>query len=243
MLIRKSCIYKLGKHRLICGDCRDSELVKKLVGDDKISLVIADPPYGVGYIENKAGFSKLRANKVIANDSFKNEEDYRMFSNQWLSCLKPHLTSKNSLYIFNSDKMLFALKDAMDEQEIRLAQLLIWVKNQAVIGRRDFLAKHELIAYGWYGTHYFYKSKDSTVLYCPKPTKSILHPTTKPISLIRRLILNSSKIHDFVYDPFAGSGTTLAACEQTGRRCLTVEVDFEYCNAIINRFKKLKGGI
>jgi DNA modification methylase len=139
--------------------------------------------------------------------------------------------------------MLFALKDAMDEQNIKLAQLLIWVKNNGVIGRRDFLAKHELIIYGWYGTHSFYKSKDSTVLYCPRPNKSTLHPTTKPVSLIRRLILNSSKINEFILDPFAGSGTTLLACEQTGRRCLTIEIDLEYCRTVIERFYKLKGGV
>lgn len=241
MLVRQGSIYKLGEHKIACGDCRDIQLVNELIGDEKVSLVIADPPYGVGYIENKAGFVKVRVNKVIANDSFKNEEEYRKFTSQWLSCLKPYLACKNSLYIFNSDKMLFALKEAMDEQGIRLAQLLIWVKNQAVVGRRDFLAKHELIVYGWYGTHSFYKSKDSTVLYCPKPNKSPLHPTTKPLSLIRRLILNSSKINDFVYDPFAGSGTTLIACEQTRRRCLTIEIDPEYCKTVIERFKRLQG--
>ena len=241
MLIRQGSIYKLGEHKIACGDCRDIQLVKELIVDEKVSLVIADPPYGVGYIENKAGFVKVRVNKVIANDSFKNEEEYRKFTSQWLSCLKPYLACKNSLYIFNSDKMLFALKEAMDEQNIKLAQLLIWIKNQAVIGRRDFLAKHELIVYGWYGTHSFYKSKDSTVLYCPKPNKSPLHPTTKPLSLIRRLILNSSKVGDIVFDPFAGSGTTLIACEQTRRRCLTIEIDPEYCKTVIERFKRLQG--
>ena len=243
MLIRQGSIYKLGEHKIACVDCRDVQLVKKLIGDDKIALVISDPPYGVGYIENKAGFAKIRTARIIANDSFKSEEDYRKFSSQWLSCLKPYLASKNSLYIFNSDKMLFALKTAMDEQNIKLAQLLIWVKNNGVIGRRDFLAKHELIIYGWYGTHSFYKSKDSTVLYCPRPNVSNFHPTTKPVSLIRRLILNSSKIGEVVYDPFSGSGTTLLASEQTGRRCLTIETDLEYCKTVIDRYKKLKGVI
>lgn len=241
MLVRQGSIYKLGEHKIACGDCRDIQLVNELIGDEKVSLVIADPPYGVGYIENKADFAKVKVSKVIENDSFKNEEEYRKFTSQWLSCLKPYLACKNSLYIFNSDKMLFALKEAMDEQNIKLAQLLIWIKNQAVIGRRDFLAKHELIVYGWYGTHSFYKSKDSTVLYCPKPNKSPLHPTTKPLSLIRRLILNSSKVGDIVFDPFAGSGTTLIACEQTRRRCLTIEIDPEYCKTVIERFKRLQG--
>jgi DNA modification methylase len=95
--------------------------------------------------------------------------------------------------------MLFSLKAAMDEQNIRLAQLLIWVKSQPVLGRKDYMGSNELILYGWHGTHNFYKSKDSTVLFCPKPNISKFHPTTKPISLIRRLILNSSKINEFVF--------------------------------------------
>ena len=241
MLIKQGSVIELGGHKLAYGDCRDNSLVKKLIGDSRISLVITDPPYGVGYVENKAGFAKIRVGKVIANDNFSNEEEYKKFSSEWLSVLKPYLVSKNSLYIFNSDKMIFALKDAMDEQNIRLAQILIWIKNNAVIGRRDFLAKHELIAYGWYGTHQFYKSKDSSVLFYPKPNASPLHPTTKPLGLLRRLILNSSQFGGTIYDPFAGSGTTLIAAEQTGRKCLAIEIDPDYCNVIINRFKKLKG--
>ena len=241
MLIKQGSVIELGGHRLACGDCRDDSLVKKLIDDNRISLVITDPPYGVGYVENKAGFAKIRASKVIANDNFSNEEEYKKFSSEWLSALKPYLASKNSLYIFNSDKMIFALKDAMDEQNIRLAQILIWIKNNAVIVRRDFLAKHELIIYGWHGTHQFYKSKDSSVLFYPKPNSSPLHPTTKPLGLLRRLILNSSQIGGTIYDPFAGSGTTLIAAEQTGRKCLAIEIDPDYCNVIINRFKKLKG--
>lgn len=244
MLIKEGTVTELGSHRIACGDCRDNELVKKLIGGDKIELIVADPPYGVSYVESKVGFGKIRkSGKVIENDSFSSEDDYKHFSISWLKAARPYLAAKNSAYIFNSDKMIFTLKEAMVGSGFKLAQLLIWVKNQAVIGRRDYLAKHELIAYGWYGTHCFFKSKDASVLYCPKPNASPLHPTTKPASLIRRLILNSSKVCDTVYDPFGGSGTTLIACEQTKRRCLTIEIDPSYCKTIIKRYKKLIGGI
>jgi len=138
--------------------------------------------------------------------------------------------------------MVFALKEAMDEQNIRLAQILIWIKSNVVIGRRDYLAKHELIVYGWYGSHCFYKAKDCSVLYCPKPNRNILHPTMKPVGLIRRLILNSSRIGEIVYDPFMGSGTAIVAAEQTARRCFAIEIDPEYVKIAIDRFNKLKGG-
>ena len=243
MSIRKGTVYKLGEHTLACGDCRDSLLVKKLIGNSKISLIIADPPYGVSYVQSKKGFSKVKKDVVIANDNIDSEDSYRTFTSDFLNSVKPYLSLKNSCYIFNSDRMIFALKEGMDEAGFKLAQILIWLKNNQVIGRRDYLAKHELIAYGWYGAHSFFKSKDKSVLYCPKPNKSPLHPTTKPLSLIRMLILNSSKVGDVVYDPFVGSGTTLIACEQTGRKCLAIEIDPDYCKVVIDRYKKLKGGI
>ena len=239
MLIKEGEIYKLGEHTLACGDCRDNTLVKKLIDANRVSLVIADPPYGVSYVESKTDFTKIKSKKVIENDCFKNEKEYKQFTIEWLSVIRPCLASKNSIYIFNSDRMIFALKGAMDDSGFKLTQLLIWVKNQAVIGRMDYLSKHELIAYGWYGAHAFFKSKDASVLYCPKPNASPLHPTTKPASLIRRLILNSSKVYDTVYDPFGGSGTTLIACEQTKRKCLTIEIDPSYCKTIIKRYQKL----
>ncbi len=232
--------YKLGSHRLARGDCTDASLIKKLVGKDRIKLIVADPPYGVGYVENKAGFSKIKKAKIIANDDLTNEESYKAFTTEWLKVAVPHLYYKNALYIFNSDKMVFALKDAMVACGFNLSQLLIWVKNNQVTGRKDYLLKHELIVYGWYGVHEFLKSKDKSVIFYPKPMASPLHPTSKPVGLIRRLILNSTRIGDIVYDPFGGSGSTLIACEQTRRKCLTAEIDPDYCNTIIERFKRLK---
>ena len=242
MLVKEGEIYKLGDHALACGDCRNHDLVKKLIDSQKIKLILTDPPYGVGYVENKKGFCKIKKNLAIKNDNIASEASYRTFTKDWLSAAKLYVDIKNSCYIFNSDRMIFALKDGMEDSGFKLAQILIWIKNNQVIGRRDYLAKHELIAYGWYGTHQFYKSKDKSVLFYPKPNSSPLHPTTKPLGLIRRLILNSSSIGDTIYDPFAGSGSILIACENTKRKCLTVEIDPDYCMVIINRYEKLLGG-
>ena len=135
--------------------------------------------------------------------------------------------------------MLFALRDGMIASNVKFSQLLVWIKNHAVIGRKDYLPMHELIAVGWYGTHKFCKAQDKSVLYHPKPHKSNPHPTQKPIPLLRRLILNSSNIYDIVYDCFGGSGSTLIACEQTKRRCIMIESDPEYCATIIDRCNTL----
>jgi len=237
--IKPGTIWQLGEHRLALGDARDKKLLTRLIGKEKINLICCDIPYAIAAVESKRGFGKLVKDKIIANDQLQSEREYKEFNRSWLETIVSFLTKKNSAYIFNSDRMVFALREGMIEAGFKFAQLLIWIKSQAVIGRLDYAPQHELIIYGWYGTHQFRRSKDKSVLFYPKPAKSIYHPTTKPIGLIRRLILNSTNIGDAVYDGFCGSGTCLLACEQTKRRCFAVEVDREYCQTIINRFEKL----
>ena len=111
--------------------------------------------------------------------------------------------------------------------------LALILTGLSVVGahRRDFgRSRYEVL-----------RDKDKSILIAPKPKKNTLHPTMKPVSLLRRLILNSTNIGDVVYDPFAGSGSSLLACEQTKRRCLMVELEPRYCQVIIDRFEKLTG--
>jgi len=232
-------MWKLGDHRLIEGDARDPTTVGRLVGTTKMNAVITDPPYGVMVVESKAGISPLKAHRAIANDDITSEPEYTAFTKDWLMPIVPRLSKKNSIYIFNADKMLFALKAGMDGARIRFSQLVIWIKNHAIVGRKDYLPQHELIIFGWYGTHTFRRSKDKSVIFYPKPSKSTLHPTMKPVGLIRRLILNSTEIGEAIYDPCGGSGTTLIACEETKRRCFMVEQDEEHCRTIIRRWERL----
>lgn len=240
--IKAGDIFQLGEHRLVCGDINDKNLLKELIGDDHINSIVIDPPYGVAYVESKSGFKqKLACEKIIANDHEQSEQEYEDFSFKWLENVKPYLAKKNSVYIFNSDRMIFALRQAMIKANFKFAQLLIWVKSHSVVGRLDYLPQHELIAYGWLGSHEFHKSKDKSVLFYPKPNRSKLHSTMKPIGLLRNLILNSTKVGDIVFDGFGGSGSTLVACEQTKRKCLMVELDEGYCTVIIGRWEKLTG--
>jgi site-specific DNA-methyltransferase (adenine-specific) len=240
--IKLGDVFALGEHKLACGDARDPKIVSVLLGDDHVSLVLVDPPYGCAVVESKADFlPNARKHKVIQNDHDQSEAEYRRFTHDWLTPVIPYLRRQNALYIFNSDKMIFALRDGLQDSGCKFAQLLIWIKNQAVIGRMDYLPQHELVAYAWHGTHKFYKAKDKSVLIYPRPSKSTLHPTMKPVGLLRRLILNSSKIADIIYDPFIVSGSTLLACEQTKRQCRAIELDPGYCQVVIDRFEKLTG--
>lgn len=239
--IKLGTIWQLGKHRLAHGDCRDQALIDRLVGKEPIKLICIDPPYGVAVAESKRGFQALSKDKAIVGDHLQSDGEYATFTFKWLEAIVPHLAPQNAAYIFNADKMVWSLREGVLKAGFKVAQLLIWVKSQSVIGRLDYAPQHELILYGWHGTHKFRRSKDKSVLFYPRPSKSRLHPTTKPLTLITRLVLNSTSIGETVYDGFLGSGTTLLACEMTGRRCFGVELDPEYCQTIIRRWEKMTG--
>lgn len=232
--------FKIGNHYLINGDCRDEKIINKLLGEKEVKLMILDPPYGISVNQAKQSFSQTKTkHRDIINDHFQSDEEYRKFTKDYLEKIKSYLAAKNSAYIFNSDKMIFALREGILDAGFKFSELLVWVKTHAVIGRMDYLPQHELIAYCWYGTHDFLKSKDKSVLVYPKPNRSKLHPTMKPVGLLRNLILNSSRVNDIVYDSFLGVGSTMLACEMTKRICMGVEIDSDYCMATINRMEKV----
>jgi DNA modification methylase len=237
--IKTGDIFLVGEHVIACGDCQDTEFMKKVLKGRTINAIVSDVPYGVAVAESKRGFSALKKDKAILNDHLQSDEEYAAFTEGWITALKPYLARKNSFYVFNADKMIFALREGMLKAGCKFAQLLIWVKTHAVIGRLDYAPQHELIAYGWLGVHEFMKSKDKSVIVYPKPNKSPLHPSTKPVGLIRHLVLNSTKIGDTVIDPFLGSGTAVVACEETKRKCIGVEIEPEYCQTAIDRMGKL----
>ena len=231
--------FKLGNHYLINGDCRDPRIIKKLLGRNQVKLILNDVPYGINVNQSKESFVATKTkHQDITNDHFQSDKEYAQFTKEWLEAIKPCLAVKNAAYIFNSDKMIFALRDGMLQAGFKFSELLIWVKTHSIIGRMDYLPQHELVAYGWFGTHEFLKSKDKSILIYPKPNHSKLHPTMKPIGLLRKLILNSSRINDIVFDGFLGSGSTILACEQTNRKCYGVELESKYCQTAIERFEK-----
>jgi DNA modification methylase len=230
-------VIHLGDHVLLCNDSTKVDL--SFVRE--IHAIVTDPPYAVDYAASKRGFQPVAMDKDIANDGFMTDKEYTDFTTGWLKPAMAHMANKNSMYVFNSDKMIFALRQAFIELGLKVAQLIIWVKDHAIIGRLDYLPQHEFILYGWRGTHDFKRGKDKSVIFVPKPKRSKLHPTMKPISLLRRLILNCTSVGDTVYDPFGGSGSTLIACEHTKRKCVMVEMDLEYCDVIVRRWEKLTG--
>lgn len=235
-------ILRLGDHIIGCGDSTDAAFVAKVIGKARPTLICTDPPYGVNYVEGKDEFLKSKTkHAAILNDHVQTEDQYRAFTRKWLETVRPLLAQKNALYCFNSDRMIFALREGMRDAGWHFGQLIIWIKNQAILGRLDYMPQHELLIYGWIGAHEFHKSKDRSVIVCPKPSRSRHHPTEKPIQILRHLLLNSSRIGEYVYEPFLGSGSLLLAAEQTKRRCIGIELSPDYCRVVAARFTKLTG--
>ena len=243
MKVNKGDIFKIGDHIIGCGDSLDNTFVAKVIGNNKIRAVVTDPPYGVAYVENKIGFSKLgvKNEKVIANDHLQSEEEYEQFTRKYLGATIPHLEEYNTVYIFNADLMFPSLRLGMKSAGFYYSQMIIWLKNQPVMSRKDYLSMYELIAYGWFGKHKMEQSKARNVIYHPRPHKSNLHPTQKPIGLLRKIVPNSTRVGDVVYDPFLGSGSTAVACAHLGRKCIGIELDEAYVQTSLTRLEKLTG--
>lgn len=133
----------------------------------------------------------------------------------------------------------------LKDKGMHWSSTIIWCKDSLVLSRKDYHTQYEPIWYGWEGSkprlHELKDRTQSDVWEIPRPKKSDEHPTMKPIELVARALQNSSDKRDLVLDLFGGSGTTLIAAEQTGRKCCMMELDPHYCDVIISRWEKLTG--
>jgi DNA modification methylase len=234
-------IYQLGRHRLMCGDSTNRAAVERLMDGKKADSLITDPPYGVDYSGKNEFLNKFdkgnHIQKPINNDAI---TDYRKFFSAFMG-LAP-LAEYNTVYIFMSNKELHSLRLALDDCGYSWGDYLVWVKNNHVLGRKDYNAKHEFIVYGWKGKHKFYgEASATTVLEYNRPLRSELHPTMKPVELVCKLISDGTPAKGKIYDPFGGSGSTLIAAEQLNRTCYMTELDPGYCDVIINRWEQFTG--
>ncbi len=227
-------IWKLGKHRLLCGDSTQQEDVMRLMNNQEADMLLTDPPYNVDY-EGVAG--------KIENDNMNETEFYNFLLDAFRN-MNEIAKAGAPIYVFHADTEGLNFRNAFKNAGFKLAQCLVWVKNTFVIGRQDYQWKHEPILYGWKKgkAHYFIDSRSqNTVLEFDKPIRNAEHPTMKPIDLLVYLIKNSSKENDLIVDLFAGSGSSLIAAEQTNRICYAMELDPRYCDVIIKRWETLTG--
>jgi DNA modification methylase len=235
-------LYTLGNHRLYCGDSTDAASLAALLQGETVDSLVTDPPYGVDYGAKNALMNSLdggaRIEKKIDNDAI---ENYREWFASWLKLIP--FSQKATFYIAMLGLTLHELRLALDDCGYHWGDYLVWVKNAPVFGRKDYHAKHEFILYGWPKTHRFFADQGSrnTVLEYDRPLKNDLHPTMKPVALIEQLVRDGSPSGGIVLDIFGGSGTTLIACEQSGRQARLIEIDPLYCDVSVKRWEDFTG--
>lgn len=246
---KRGDVWQLGNHRVMCGDSTSEADVEKLRGGVLADMVFTDPPYGVSIGDKNAALNSVqpsgRCTSNIENDTLNAKDLYpilvKAMTNARLSC-KPDA----SYYVTSPQggelgMMMMMMKDA----GLPVRHILIWEKNCATfsLGRLDYDYQHEPIFYTWTTKHHNYRKGEyrTTIWRYDKPRKCDLHPTMKPVALVVNAIMDGTKEGDVVLDIFGGSGTSIIACEQTNRKCLTMELDTHYCDVIIARWEKLTG--
>ena len=227
-------LWMLGPHRLVCSDSTKAETFSLLMDGKLANLVVTDPPYNVNY-EGAAG--------KIKNDNMADQKFYQFLLDAFTLTEKA-MAKDASIYVFHADTEGLSFRKAFLESGFYLSGTCIWKKQSLVLGRSPYQWQHEPILFGWKkgGKHAWYSDrKQSTIWEFDKPRKNTDHPTMKPVPLLAYPILTSSMTGCIVLDPFGGSGSTLIACEQTGRICHTVELDEKFCDVIVNRYIEFKG--
>ena len=232
-------VWILGEHRLLCGDATQMGDVEKVLAGGLADMVFCDPPYNVNYGATMK--DKLRGKKrKIANDDL--GQDFEQFLRD--ACVNILAVTKGAVYICMSSSELHTLEKAFREAGGHWSTFVIWAKNTFTMGRSDYQRQYEPILYGWKeGTdHFWCGARDQgDVWFVKKPVANDLHPTMKPVELVERAVGNSSKGRDTVLDPFGGSGTTMIACEKTGRHARLIELEPKYCDVIIRRWQEFTG--
>ena len=252
-------VWLLGNHRIICGDCTDPEVINKLLGDIRPHLMVTDPPYGVKYDpkwRNEAGLSDTKRTGVVLNDD---RADWR---EAWA------LFPGDVAYIWHGSLHGLAVAESLKVNNFILRSQIVWVKPNLILSRGDIHWQHESCFYAvrhddavcpelpgycaddydacWYSvreselSHWQGSRKISSVwdIDFSGQDEKTEHGTQKPVECMRRPILNNSRVDDYVYEPFSGSGTTIIAAHSVRRKCLAVELDPLYVDMAIRRWQR-----
>ena len=234
LISRKGDIWILGRHRVICGDSTLPETYTKLMEGRRANLVLTDPPYNVN-VEETAG--------KIQNDNMPDEDFYKFLFAAFVN-MEQNMENDASIYVFHADSKGLIFRQAFHDAGFYLSGCCIWKKNALVLGRSPYQWQHEPCLFGWKvgGKHQWYSDRKQTTIWeYDRPKSSKEHPTMKPVALMAYPIQNSCMSNCIVLDPFLGSGSTLIACEETGRICYGVELDEKFCDVIVKRYLEKTG--
>jgi DNA modification methylase len=227
----------LSDHRLLCGDSTKPEDVERLMNSDKADMVFSDPPYNVAYVGG------TDEEMTIQNDAM-GEKEYIAFMDAFFARFRESIKPTASLYICHASAWQMETEAALRRAGFEVRNPIIWAKNCGAFGFVRYKFQHEPIFYVhvkgesdlWYGD-----KCQTTVWQEKKPAANRLHPTMKPVEIVQRALVNSSKKGDLILDLFMGSGTTLIAAHTLQRRCYGMELDPVYADVVVLRWQEFTG--
>lgn len=250
--INRGEVWKLGNHRIMCGDSTNKANVGALMGQNKAILMVTDPPYGVSYdpkwrddADKKGILGNRYPTRALGNvtndDKINWTEAYALFNG-------------DVVYVYHAGKYAAEVATNLINLDFEIINQIIWVKPHFALSRGDYHWRHEPC---WYAvkkgkSHNWQGSRTEDTVWeiagmnamgasHDKADERSGHGTQKPIECMKRPIKNNTQEGDIVYDPFGGSGSTLIACEQLNRKCYMMEIDEFYCSVIIERWENLTG--
>lgn len=216
-------IYKLGEHRLMCGDSTSIDAVDKLINNERIEMMFTDPPYNVAFNGRSGKFDVIKNDKLDA-------ESFKTFINEFINTFKA--LNINTYYICCNWAFYGILQDLLKPKAC-----IVWAKNVFGLGK-GYRHQHEFILFDGFIDASITNESD---LWQIKKDSNYKHPTQKPVAIAERAIKNSSKSQNGIIDLFGGSGSTLLACEKTNRKCYMMELDPKYIDVIIQRWEQYTG--
>ena len=228
-------VWTVGRHRLMCADATQSANLEALVDGKSANLLLTDPPYNVDFT-SASGLS-------IKNDKMDADSFYQFLLDSFTAAAAV-MAPGASAYVFHADTEGLAFRRAFIDAGFKLSGCCIWVKDSLVLGRSPYQWQHEPCLFGWKsgGKHAWYADrKQTTIWQFAKPKRSKNHPTSKPVDLLAYPMGNSTQPNAIVLDPFAGSGSTLIAAEQTERVAYCMELDPKYASVILRRYVEHSG--
>jgi DNA modification methylase len=235
--------WRLGRHRLMCGDATNAEDVSRALAGVEPHLMVTDPPYGVNYDatwRGRAGLNPMGANRTgkVAQDD---QWDWRKV---WA------LFPGSIAYVWHGGLHAATVAESLIAEGFQLRAQIIWNKSVMAISRGDYHWKHEPCWYAVRGRGNWTGDRQQTTVWDLRSPIHIMsgsdeqkteHPTQKPVECMKRPIENNSSPGQAVYDPFVGSGTTIIAAEMTGRACHAIEINPIYCDVTIERWQNFTG--